>query len=232
MYRKTIFYLFSVRNATIFALSNFLLMTPFVNIGNVPFDIGVLASVFPDNKHITEKARALEKTGVIVRLKKGLYVASPAETGKPLCRELIANHLYGPSYVGKEYALRYWGLIPERVNMITSVTIKHNRNFDNATGCYSYQNCNSDYFPIGVKMCAGDGVNFLMASPEKALCDVINFSNNLNLRYLKDVESYLERDIRFDMDVVPNLDVKIIEACMAVSRKRTSIETLIRYINR
>ncbi len=37
-----------------------------------------------------------------------MYVASPAETGKALSLELIANHLYGPSYVSREYALRYW----------------------------------------------------------------------------------------------------------------------------
>jgi len=207
-------------------------MTPFVNIGNVPFDMGILTSLFPDNKCITEKARSLEEAGRIVRLKKGLYVASSEETGKNVCRELIANHLYGPSYVGREYALRYWGLIPERVNLITCVTTKHCRDFDNATGCYSYQNCSPDYFPIGVRMCTGDGANFLIASPEKALCDVINFSKNLYFRFLKDVEIYLEEDIRFDIDEIPNLNIDIIEECAAVSRKRTSIETLIKYLKR
>ena len=63
-------------------------MTPFNNIGNIPFDSTILASLFPKNKHINEKARALEKSGKIIRLKKGLYVASPEETGKPLCPQL------------------------------------------------------------------------------------------------------------------------------------------------
>ena len=51
-------------------------MTPFENIGNVPFDVNVLSGIFPNNKHINEKACALEKSGQIIRLKKGMYVAS------------------------------------------------------------------------------------------------------------------------------------------------------------
>jgi predicted transcriptional regulator of viral defense system len=59
-------------------------MTPFENIGNIPFDVNVLSTVFPNNKHINEKARTLEKNGQIIRLKKGMYVASQMETGKEL----------------------------------------------------------------------------------------------------------------------------------------------------
>lgn len=205
-------------------------MTPFNNIGNIPFDSTILASLFPKNKHINEKARALEKSGKIIRLKKGLYVASPEETGKPISQELIANHLYGPSYVGREYALRYYGLIPERVYLLTSVTTKHSRDFENATGNYSYQNCSPEYFSIGVRMEQSDGVTFLIASPEKALCDVINFSKNLNLRFMKDVEIYLEEDIRFDTDELKNFNIDILEQCARTSRKRQSINTLIKYL--
>ena len=64
-------------------------------IGSVPFDLSVLQSFFPDCKHITDKALRLEADGRIVRLKRGLYVAN-ADSGN-LSRELIANHLYGPS---------------------------------------------------------------------------------------------------------------------------------------
>lgn len=205
-------------------------MTPFVNIGNVPFDVNVLSSVFPNNKHINEKARALEKAGVIIRLKKGMYVASSEETGKELSRELIANHIYGPSYVGREYALRYYGLIPERVYLVTSVTTKHSRDFDNAVGSFSYLNTSVDYFPIGIHIENAYGVNFLMATPEKALCDVINFSKNLTLRSMKDVETYLEEDIRFDTDALDDFDLDILERCAKASRKKNSIETLIKYI--
>ena len=204
-------------------------MTPFANIGNIPFDMSVLSSAFPHHKHINEKARALEKEGRIIRLKKGMYVASSEETGKELSRELIANHLYGPSYVGREYALRHYGLIPERVYLVTSVTTKHSKNFENAAGCFSYNNSSPDYFPIGVRMENEHGVNFLIASPEKALCDVINFGKNLTLRSMKDVEAYLEEDIRFDTDALADFDLGTLERCARASRKKNSIETLLKY---
>ena len=200
-------------------------MTPFENIGNIPFDVNVLSTVFPNHKHINEKARALEKNGQIIRLKKGMYVASKLETGKELSKELIANHIYGPSYVGCEYALRYYGLIPERVYQVSSITTKHSRDFENAVGRFSYQN-----FAVGVRIEQADGVNFLIATPEKALCDVINFSKCLNLRFMKDVEIYLEEDIRFDTDALEGFDIELLERCALVSRRQSSINTLIKYI--
>ena len=63
----------------------------------VPFDISVLQSVYPGCKQITDKARRLVAEGRIIRLKKDLYVA--CANGGELSRELVANHLYGPSYV-------------------------------------------------------------------------------------------------------------------------------------
>jgi len=205
-------------------------MTVFGQIRNVPFDLNVLSSLFPQNRQIVEKARSLERSGQIVRLKKGMYVASREETGIELSRELIANHLYGPSYVGREYALRYYGLIPERVYLVTSVTTKHARAFENATGQYDYHNCSAEYFPVGVRMEKMGDICFLIATPEKALCDVINFSKNLNFRSMKDVETYLEEDIRFDTTELEHFDLDLLERCAAVSRRQQSINMLIKYI--
>ena len=114
-------------------------------IGAVPFDINVLQSAYPGCRQITDKARRLEVEGCIIRLKKGLYVAGA--NGGELSRELVANHLYGPSYVSMSWALRWYGLIPERVDLIQSVTTKHSRDFSNALGTFHYQNCAANYFP-------------------------------------------------------------------------------------
>lgn len=205
-------------------------MSPFSNIGNVPFDLNVLATIFPNCKHINEKARALETAGHIARLKKGLYVALPEETGKGLSHGLIANHLYGPSYVSRHTALRHYGLTPEAVYLTQSITTKHSRDFSNCIGNFQYQNCSSEYFPIGVRIIQDDGVAYLMATPEKALCDTINFSKSLNLRFMKDVAIYLEEDIRFDTDALADFNLEIIEQCAEYSRKQQSINNLIKYI--
>ncbi len=227
--------MFCVQNRTIFApeetlfLFN-LIMYKLERMGSVPFDVGVLSSLFPNQKHIVAKARALERSGAIIRLKKGLYVANMEGSGSPLCRELIANHLYGPSYVGGVYALRYYGLIPETVHSVTSFTTKHSRCFQNPTGIYQYRNCWDDYFHLGIRMETINGMSFLIASKEKALCDVINFSKNLKLRFLKDVEQYLEYDIRFDIDELDNMDIGLLEKIAAVSRRTLSINSLIKYL--
>ena len=205
-------------------------MSPLVQFGNIPFGLDALSSLFPNVKHIGEKALRLEAAGQIIRLKKGCYVASAAETGKELNPYLIANHIYGPSYVSLNTALRYYGLIPERVYLMQSLTTKHARSFKTPVANFDYENCSAEYFPIGVRMERENDVTFLIASPEKALCDLINYSKALNLRYMKDVATYLEDDIRFDMDALETFDISILEACAPFSRKKTSINTLIKYI--
>ena len=200
------------------------------SIGNVPFDLNVLSSIYPDMKHVGEKARRLEAERMIIRLKRGLYVVSPEVSGHSLNRYLIANHIYGPSYVSLHTALRHYGLIPERVFLIQSLTTKHTRSFENALGRFDYENCNSAYFPLGVKYeCEGE-IAYLIASPEKALCDLINYSKGVNLRFMKDVEVYLSEDFRFDMDMLVHLDISLIEACVPYSRKSQNIKTLVKYL--
>jgi len=205
-------------------------MRPFANIGNVPFDIQVLSSIFPDCRHITEKAIALVESGRIIRLKKGLYVVSEEESGKPYNKFLISNHIYGPSYVSQSSALKHYGLIPERVHVLQAVTTKHSRDFENKLGMFMYQNCSNEYFHIGVRIQQEQGVNYLIATPEKALCDLINFSKGVNLRFVKDARTFLEEDIRFDIDELDRLDITILKECSLYSRRRKSIESLIKYI--
>lgn len=205
-------------------------MSPLRNIGHVPFDLTVLATIYPNMKHTGEKARRLEAEGEIIRLKRGLYVVNPEVSGQSLNRYLIANHIYGPSYVSLHTALRHYGLIPERVHLVQSLTTKHARNFENALACFDYENCTSAYFPIGIRYEREGDIAYLIASPEKALCDLVNYSKGVNLRFMKDVATYLEEDIRFDMDELEHFDISILEACVPYSRKSQSINMLIKYL--
>ena len=205
-------------------------MGPLANIGNIPFDINVLSSLFPSCSHITEKARALVDSGKIIRLKKGLYIASEQESGKPFNRFLISNHIYGPSYVSLSAALRHYGLIPERVHTIQAVTTKHSRDFETPLGLFRYTGCPNEYFHIGLKIMHEHDVNFLVATPEKAICDLINFSKGISLRFVKDVRTFLEDDIRFEMEALAYMDIEIIKRCAQHSRRQKSIENLIKYI--
>ena len=89
--------------------------TPLSTIGNIPVTVSVLESLYPDIKAGNQKIRLLERDGQIVRLKRGLYVCRPEVSGLAISSELVANHLYAPSYVSMSSALRYYGLIPEAV---------------------------------------------------------------------------------------------------------------------
>jgi hypothetical protein len=202
------------------------------NIGNVPVTTSVIASLFPELKSPEKKVVWFEKQGYIIRLKRGLYVLNPELSGKMLSTELIANHLYAPSYISMSSALRYYGLIPEAVYTHQSMTIKHSRNFDTPVGIFAYDYISRPAFAVGVRSIHKGDYAFLMASPEKALCDLIANSSKVNLRYMKDVEIYLEQDIRMDMDEFYKMDTSIFEDYIKVGKKADSISTLLKFLRR
>lgn len=199
-------------------------------IGNVPVTTATIASLYPEVSGVNQKVSAMERSGKLLRLKKGLYVVNPVWSGRPICMELVANHLYSPSYVSMVTALRWYGLIPERVYLIQSISLKHSRDFRNDLGHFSYTRVDRDYFPIGLRHEEVDGVSFVIASPEKALCDLIRFTPGLNLRYQKEAIAYLEDDMRLDMDAVSEFDTGILRQCAQAGTKTRSIETIIKLL--
>lgn len=205
-------------------------MDKFLEIGNTPIDFSVLESMFPDYKSVHNKIGKLEKAGKIIRLKKGLYVVSPKESGKLLSTELIANHIYGPSYVSMESALRYYGLIPESVYTIRSMVIKHTKSFNNMLGKFEYTECPKNYFPIGIKQESNADATFLIATPEKALCDLIAYTPNLNLRFQKETSAYLEEGLRLDMDAFYHMNIEIFKSCAEVGKKKKTLNILIKLL--
>ncbi len=202
------------------------------HIGNIPVSTQAVASLFPALEAGNQKVRNLEAAGKIIRLKKGLYVVDPKVSRVALSTELIANHLYAPSYVSMQTALRYYGLIPEAVYTTQSMTLKHTRCFDTPLGRFEYQMISREAFPIGITSINKQNYAFLMATPEKALCDLIANSPKVNLRYLKDVETYLEEDIRMDLEDLRNMDMSIFERYAQVGKKANSVETLVKYLKK
>lgn len=202
------------------------------NIGNIPVSTSALSSLFSEIKAGNQKVRNLELSGKVIRLKKGLYVVDPSVSRVALSTELIANHVYAPSYVSMSSALRYYGLIPETVYTIQSMTIKHSRSFETPIGRFDYTFINREAFHIGITSINKQSYAFLMATPEKALCDLIANSPQVNLRYAKDVEVYLEDDIRMDIDDFRNMDISVFEHYAEVGKKARSIQSLIKYLKK
>ena len=202
------------------------------NFGNIPITSSIIESLYSDLKSTDKKVLRLEKQGYIIRLKRGLYVLNPEYSGVTLSTELIANHLYAPSYISMSTALRYYGLIPETVYTNQSMTIKCAREFRTPIGNFDYKYISKQAFYVGIRSVNNDGYAFIIASPEKALCDLVANSTKVNLRYQKEVEIYLEEDIRMDMDEFFKLDASIFEEYIKVGKKADSIKTILKFLRK
>lgn len=201
-------------------------------LGIIPVDYALLGSIFNIYKFPRNKISNLESEGKLIRLKRGLYVVSPKVSGKLLSTELIANHLYGPSYISMESALRFYGLIPESVYTVRSMTTKRSRFFENSVSKFDYINCNNEYYPIGINQKFVENYTFLIASPEKALCDLIAYTPEVRPRFLKALQLYLEEDIRLDMDAFYKMDVEIFRECAQAGKKKNEFNNLIKLLQR
>ena len=198
----------------------------------VPVDMGVLKDVFRSYQSPAKKVQSLVQSGKLLPLKRGLYVVSPQINGRQLSLELVANHMYGPSYVSLHYALRHYGLIPERVYTVTSVTTRHTRSFQNQLAHFSYRGVGAAYFPIGVKSQEADGISYLIATPEKALCDILMYERYVPDQSLSALETFFEEDMRIDLDDLRQMDTRIIRACMEVGGKKKVLNNLLKLIER
>ena len=98
------------------------------------FDYQTLTDALKDLSAPRDKTTLLLRQGVIIRVKKGLYVFGDKYRRYPYSKELLANLVYGPSYVSLDYALAYHGLIPERVEALTSVTPNRSAQVQHAGG--------------------------------------------------------------------------------------------------
>jgi hypothetical protein len=170
-------------------------------LGEVPFTNGLIKTLLADYRRPNDKISELIANQALIPIKRGLYVLNPKRTGRPLSLSLIANILYGPSYVSLDFALSYYGLIPEAVYEITSITTGRAKTYDTPVGRFSYEHASLKSYPLGIASVANEsGHFFLMATPEKALCDKLMQTSNLRINSVKTMLDYLEQDLRLDLD--------------------------------
>lgn len=171
-------------------------------------DYRQLLSCLREYANPRDKIRTLLASGQVVRIKKGLYVFGDAYRRQPIQRETLANLIYGPSYISLDYALRHYGLIPERVEVVTSVTIAQPRRFETALGMFTYRSLSLNRYRLGFTQGDGERSGYLMASPEKAICDKIWSDKTFMPTSDGDIRSYLKDDLRIDMALLRELDMK------------------------
>jgi hypothetical protein len=196
-----------------------------------PIPHHLMASLLKEYSQPNDKIHYLIKDRILQQVKRGLYVAGPGITSSKPDPFLLANHLLGPSYVSLESALSYHGLIPEKVYEITSVTIKAKRRFSTPLGVYSYTRLSLPYYSYGIRSVEVDSQHrFLIASPEKALFDKIITTAGIEFRSKTGVLTYLENDLRIDIESLKNLDITGMESWIPTSPKKDSLSMLIKTI--
>jgi len=110
------------------------------------------------------------KSGLFLKLRNGFYIVADSH----LPNYFIANKLYEPSYISLSAALSHYGIIPETVYAITSITTKAFREFNTPKGNFIYQRIKKEVF-TGYELKEIDGEKVLIAEPEKALADYLYF---------------------------------------------------------
>ncbi len=173
------------------------------------FDYGFLISALSAYKNPRVKINALLKKDHIIRVKKGLYVFGPKYANEPYSKETLANLIYGPSYISLEYALSFHGLIPERVEVLTSITYKRNKLFNTPVGAFSYRYIHPLLYSCQITLHPLDDLHtILIASPEKTLCDSLYYMDKIKVAT---IEKILFEDMRIDKNALLNLDISKVE---------------------
>ena len=123
-------------------------------------DHATLSTILVNNgyKSIKDKIDNLKQKGIIRSLKKGLYIHNSQYTKNIISKEIIANNMLSPSYISFDYALYFYGLIPESVMDITSATTKRSKSFNTDYGVFSFKHIKKELFSIGLKIELGQMV--------------------------------------------------------------------------
>jgi predicted transcriptional regulator of viral defense system len=142
------------------------------------------------------------KKGYLIRLRQGYFAFSEYKNKQDYLL-YFANRIYRPSYISLHTALSFYGMIPEAVVQITSITSLKTASFANDLGEYSYKNVKENLmFGYELKPMENDRI-IQFATPEKALLDLLYlypfYYNEQELTELRLDEDYLHDDLNKDL---------------------------------
>lgn len=198
----------------------------------LPIPHHVMKWLLKDYQQPNDKIHNLLKRGILEQVKKGLYIAGPSISKVKPDPFLIANHILGPSYISLESALSYHGLIPERVYTITSVTTKATREYTTPLGTFTYTRLPLPYYSYGIRSIEiATDQRIMIASPEKAIFDKITTTAGVEFRSKVSVLSYMENDLRLDIDNLTRLDLKSMADWISTAPKKQTLELFLETIH-
>lgn len=159
--------------------------------------------------------------GYLIKLKNGIYLF--ADKKEKTLKEHIAFSIYQPSYISLEWALSLYGMIPEIVYSVTSVTSKASRKYKNDMGTFIYRHLKNDLFFAYTKI-NKNGQVFLLAEMEKAFLDYI-YLNNYKIKNINDV-----KELRLNSDALKRISKIKIRKYSKYYPKKNNIEKILKLI--
>jgi predicted transcriptional regulator of viral defense system len=153
------------------------------------FSIKDIAKV--DSSFHKQRLSEWQKKGYVKKVRQGFYIFSDLEISEPTLF-VIANRIYEPSYISLEMALSLYGLIPEAVYGVTSVTSQRTKVFKTTVGDFSYRQI-APALLFGYELRTHGGQSYQIAEIEKAVLDYFYFNAKL-------CEEEAFKGIRFNAD--------------------------------
>lgn len=183
---------------------------PFFSLPSQPvFDYTALMDALKEYKRPRDKVTGLLRDEIILRVKKGLYIQNREKLRGIPVKELLANLIYGPSYISLQFALSSYGMIPEEAIQVSSVTFKKTKQYRTPAGDFLYRSVPYRYYLPGINLTTTEkGYSYLIAGPEKALIDMLYFTPGIHSK--KDVRIFLLEDMRVDEDALADLDFSLV----------------------
>lgn len=199
----------------------------------VRVDYLLLADQFSKFKSPKKKIFDLKKKGYLRSLKRGQYFNLKSKFIKITSFEIVANSLYFPSYVSMEWALQFYGLISDRVTVVTSVTTMRSKDFKTPYAPFSYKHITKKRYPVGYvsKVHNGNDI-FLIARPEKALIDYVSIrAKDLIIKSNEDIREFLENDLRLDLtQFLKNVEVGDLKQLLPLYHRNSKEYRLLRWL--
>ena len=142
--------------------------------------------------------------GKLIKLAKGLYtLAEPYGklTPHPF---VLANAMKKASYVSLQSALAYFGMIPEHVPTVTSVTTQRPARVETPLGRFLFRHVKKSWFTGYTQVDLGSSQKAFVATPQKALLDLVYLTPGAdNYEFLAELR--LQNLTRLDRDALVKL---------------------------
>ena len=147
---------------------------------------------------------------------------------------VVANRLVMPSYVSYETALHWHELMPEGCGRVirSACSTGRTRRLPFGDEEYAYTCMPKEYFAVGQLALPSEEPLYYIATPEKALCDLVLDTALLYLRSRAAVNNYLLNTLRVPEEKWGRFSPELLARCAAAAhKKQRDVEMIVTFLS-